>query len=104
MDLLGNVNGSKRFVFGLRHTNVSLSRIIETGKLVVSEVSFNHKNTILELGKHHSSKPPSLDSLTFDLVPSKNFGFIKTLFLLSRSYLYILFSQPVFFMMSLHSI
>jgi len=75
MDLLGNVNGSKRFVFGLRHTNVSLSRIIETGKLVVSEVSFNHKNTILELGKHHSSKPPSLDSLTFDLVPSKNFGF-----------------------------
>jgi len=75
MDLLGDISESNRFVFGLRHTNVSLSRIIETGKIVVSEVAFDHKDMIFTLGKHHSSKPPSLDSFMFNIIQSKNFGF-----------------------------
>lgn len=75
MDLLGEIKQQNRFVFGLRHTNVSLPKIIQTGKLVVSQVSFKHRNIIYELGKHHSSKPPSLDSLPFKLLRSKTFDF-----------------------------
>jgi len=75
MDLLGEISGSKRFVFGLRHTNIALSKIIETGKIVVSEVSFEHKETIYQLGNHHSVSPPSLDSLPFKVKQSDNFGF-----------------------------
>ena len=75
MDLLGEISSSKRFVFGLRHTNIALSKIIETGKMVVSEVSFEHKETIYKLGKHHSVSPPSLDSLPFKVKQSDSFGF-----------------------------
>jgi hypothetical protein len=75
MDLLGEIKSKNRYVFGLRHTNVSLPKIIQTGKLVVSEVSFQYKDIIYELGKHHSSKPPSLDSLPFGLLRSKNLNF-----------------------------
>jgi flavin reductase (DIM6/NTAB) family NADH-FMN oxidoreductase RutF len=75
MDLLGEISDSKRFVFGLRHTNVALSKIIESGKLVASEVSFEHKETIYQLGKHHGVSPPSLDSLPFKTIQSDHFGF-----------------------------
>jgi hypothetical protein len=75
MDLLGDIRQHHRYVFGLRHTNTALPRIIETGKLVVSEVSFKYKDIIYQLGKHHSGNPPSLDSLPFDVVLSKNFEF-----------------------------
>ncbi len=75
MDLLGNIPGSDYFVFGLRHTNGALSRIIETGKLVVSEVGHVHKDIVYQLGKHHSGPPPLMDELSFDLLSSKNFEF-----------------------------
>lgn len=75
MDLLGDISHSNRYVFGLRHTNVALPKIIETGKLVVSEVAVEHKNTIYQLGKHHSGSPPPLGSLSFEVVTSKKFGF-----------------------------
>jgi hypothetical protein len=75
MDLLGDIKQRGRYVFGLRHTNTALHRIIETGKLAVSEVSFKYKDIIYQLGKHHSSSPPSLDSLPFDVIFSKNFDF-----------------------------
>jgi len=39
MDLLGDISHDRRFVFGLRHSNHSLSKIIETKKIVVSEFS-----------------------------------------------------------------
>jgi hypothetical protein len=75
MDLLGNIPGSDYFVFGLRHTNGALPRIIETGKLAVSEVGYAHKDIIYQLGKHHSGPPPAADELPFDLTLSKNFEF-----------------------------
>ncbi len=75
MDLLAPIPGSNKFVFGLRHTNRTLAKIIETGKIVVSEVSFEHKDEIYKLGKHHSTSPPSLDLLPFTTSPSKMFGF-----------------------------
>jgi hypothetical protein len=75
MDLLGNIPGSGYFVFGLRHTNGALPGIIETGKLAVSEVGYEHKDIIYQLGKHHSGPPPSKEELSFDLLVSKNFEF-----------------------------
>jgi hypothetical protein len=75
MDLLGPIEQSERFVFGLRHSNLALAGIIKTGKLAVSQVPFQFKDTIYQLGKHHSSQPPPLHSLQFDVVTSKNFEF-----------------------------
>jgi flavin reductase (DIM6/NTAB) family NADH-FMN oxidoreductase RutF len=75
MDLLGDIRQCNRCVFGLRHTNVALSKIMETGKLVISEISFEHKDIIYQLGKHHSSVPPSLDLLPFKVTTSENFEF-----------------------------
>jgi flavin reductase (DIM6/NTAB) family NADH-FMN oxidoreductase RutF len=75
MDLLAPVPGTDHFVFGLRHTNRTLAKIMETGKIVVSEVSFDNRETIYQLGKHHSAAPPSLDKLPFPVSHSKHFGF-----------------------------
>ncbi len=75
MDLLGDMAQSKRYVFGLRHTNVALKMILKTGRLVVSEVPREFKDTVYALGKHHSGSPPSIDSLAFKVTESKNFKF-----------------------------
>ena len=75
MDLVGKLGTGRRMVFGLRHTNITLSKIIAAGKLVISEISHQHKDTIYQLGKHHSQHPPSPESLPFKTFPSKNFQF-----------------------------
>jgi hypothetical protein len=53
MDLVGDVPQSKHYVFGLRHTNVTLEKIMHAGKICVSEIPFEYKDVIYELGKHH---------------------------------------------------
>lgn len=75
MDLLGAIPQSDKYVFGLRHTNVALAKIIESKKIVVSEVPYIYKDTIYELGKHHSGSPPKADSLPFKIQQTENFGF-----------------------------
>jgi hypothetical protein len=75
MDLLGEIKDCKRHAFGLRHSNAALSKIIETKKIVVSEVSFNYKNIIYQLGEHHRTNPPSFNSLPFKIMHTSNFGF-----------------------------
>ncbi|WP_315817333.1 hypothetical protein [Paraflavitalea speifideaquila] len=75
MDLLGDMSTGNRYVFGLRHTNIALPKIIETGKLAVAEAPFEQKETIYRLGAHHSSSPPALDTLPFKTIPSKDYGF-----------------------------
>jgi hypothetical protein len=75
MDLVGDIQTCNRYVFGLRHTNVTLAKIIETKKMVVSEFSFEQKKTIYQLGKHHGSSPPSLSSLSFKTMLSRQYKF-----------------------------
>ncbi|HXB28721.1 MAG TPA: hypothetical protein VNW49_02825 [Puia sp.] len=75
MDLLGDIRQSNRYVFGLRHTNTTLSKIIETKKIVVSEVPFEYKDVIYQLGSHHGASPPPMELLPFKVITSKNFGF-----------------------------
>jgi hypothetical protein len=75
MDLLGDIFTQRRYVFGLRHTNTSLPRIIESGKLTVCEIAHTHQEIIYRLGKHHSGNPPALDELPFQVRLSSNYGF-----------------------------
>jgi hypothetical protein len=75
MDLVGAIPGSHYYAFGLRHTNIALSKIINAKKLVVSEFSYEHKDAIYNLGKHHSVAPPSLEMLPFKVKASKHFDF-----------------------------
>jgi flavin reductase (DIM6/NTAB) family NADH-FMN oxidoreductase RutF len=75
MDLIGELRSINRVGFGLRHTNRTLSRIIEEKKIVASEISYDHKNTIYNLGSHHSSAPPSVSDLPFKVTISNTFGF-----------------------------
>ncbi len=75
MDLTGMIEGTHHYVFGLRHTNKSLTAIMETKKLIVSEVAFTYKKDLYTLGKHHSTAPPALESLPFKTINSNQFGF-----------------------------
>jgi hypothetical protein len=74
MDLVGDIPLSRRYVFGLRHSNVTLARIIETKKMVVSEVPHQYKDVIYQLGKHHR-EPLSGASLPFGLIQSEIYDF-----------------------------
>jgi len=74
MDLLGQIAGSGKYVFGLRHTNVALAEIIETKKIVVSEVPYLFKDIIYQLGKHHRGAP-SVDELPFKITQTEKFEF-----------------------------
>jgi hypothetical protein len=74
MDLVGDIPQSKRYVFGLRHTNVTLPRIIETKKIAVSEVPYEYKNMIYQLGKHHRDVM-SITTLPFGIIQSDTWGF-----------------------------
>jgi hypothetical protein len=75
MDLIGDISRAGRYAFGLRHTNLALSRIIGEKKIAVSEISFAKKEIIYQLGSHHSTNPPPIDKLPFGVVASPEFGF-----------------------------
>jgi len=74
MDLVGDIPQSKRYVFGLRHSNVTLARIIETKKILVSEIPYEQKKIIYQLGKHHRD-PLSANDLPFNIIESEKFHF-----------------------------
>ena len=78
MDLLGDITTSdltNYYAFGLRHSNNALSKIIETGRLVISEVSYKQKKQIYSLGSNHQKLPPAVKLLPFNVCLSKKFGF-----------------------------
>jgi hypothetical protein len=75
MDLLGEIKPGNKYVFGLRHTNTALAKIMHTGKIVVSEAPFEYKDVIYKLGSHHSTGAPLVENLPFKVITSENFGF-----------------------------
>ncbi|HMH23782.1 MAG TPA: hypothetical protein VK563_18480 [Puia sp.] len=75
MDLLGDLRQSGRYLLGMRHSNLVLTKIMEVKKIVVSEVPAHYKLLIYKLGRNHSASPPPLDQLPFGVIPSKEFGF-----------------------------
>jgi hypothetical protein len=75
MDLLGDIERHGKFVFGLRHSNIAQQKIIDTRKILVAEVPVEHQKILFQLGKHHSTKPPAISALPFEVMTSKNFSF-----------------------------
>jgi hypothetical protein len=75
MDLVGEIRPGHTFVFGLRHTNIALAKIILCRKMVVAEVPAAKKDMIYALGKHHSTAAPAVDKLPFPVFCSEELGF-----------------------------
>jgi hypothetical protein len=75
MDLLGDISQHNKYVLGLRHSNVTLKRILDTGKILVAEAPSAQEKTIFQLGNHHSSQAPAISELPFGVSTSKRFGF-----------------------------
>lgn len=75
MDLLGIFNQENDFVFGLRHSNRALERILKRQKLVVAEVGPAHQDDIYALGAFHSTAMPPLDTLPLDIISTVLFSF-----------------------------
>jgi hypothetical protein len=74
MDLVGDIPNSNRYVFGLRHTNMTLAKIMEAKKLVIAEVPYQYKDVIYRLGKYHRN-PISATEMRIDLLESEQFKF-----------------------------
>ena len=76
MDLVGEIKSANKMAFGLRHTNRTLSKIIEAKKIVASEIPFIQKDVIYKLGRHPDSRaPPPPDELPFKIFESKTYRF-----------------------------
>jgi len=63
------------YVFGLRVSNITLDKILQSKKLVVCDTDTVALNTIYFLGKHHSSSPPEKADLPFELAQSELYKF-----------------------------
>jgi len=83
MDLLGAIPLQNKYVFGLRHSNRTLERIVDTGRIVVSEAPAACENIVYQLGKHHSVNPPALEALPFQVKCTNSYKFYYPSWVLS---------------------
>ncbi|MBS1687763.1 MAG: flavin reductase family protein [Bacteroidetes bacterium] len=63
------------YVFGLRSTNITLGKILESGKLVACNTDAAKLEDIYYLGRHHSTMPPQKNDMPFELVKSELYAF-----------------------------
>jgi flavin reductase (DIM6/NTAB) family NADH-FMN oxidoreductase RutF len=75
MDFQCWVEKANLIILGLRTTNTTLRRILASGMVVISDTSSTDLKTIYDLGRNHSSSPPSIDQLPFGVSHSEQFGF-----------------------------
>jgi len=75
MDIQGYIPGSDLYLLGLRTTNITLEKILNTKKLVVCDTDTIDVKTIYSLGKHLSAAPPKVEELPFKTINSELFGF-----------------------------
>jgi len=75
MDFQCYVKEAGIYLLGLRTTNITLQKIIEQKKFVVSDTGTAALETILALGNHHSRAPTSPGDLPFALTESRLFQF-----------------------------
>lgn len=84
MDFQCFIEKSNMLVLGLRTTNTTLAKILASKKVVVSDTTSVDISTIYNLGRNHSSAPPAIDQLSFEVTKSKTFDFYVPAF--SASY------------------
>jgi flavin reductase (DIM6/NTAB) family NADH-FMN oxidoreductase RutF len=65
MDFQGYYPGENLYLLGLRTTNRTLKKIIDSKKVVVSSIETPDIEMIYQLGAHHSGEPPKIDELPF---------------------------------------
>jgi hypothetical protein len=75
MDLLADIRSCGRFLFGMRHSNQVLKRIVDVKKIVVAEAPAIYKGAIYTLGRNHSASPPSLEEYPFGVIRTRQFGY-----------------------------
>jgi len=63
------------YVFGLRSTNITLAKILQSGKLVACNTDAAKLQDIYYLGKHHSSAPPQKKEMPFEIGESELYKF-----------------------------
>jgi flavin reductase (DIM6/NTAB) family NADH-FMN oxidoreductase RutF len=62
-------------ILGLRTTNITLQKILNTGSVTISNTHAVSLEQIYQLGSHHSASPPPMAELPFATSPGKLFGF-----------------------------
>lgn len=75
MDFQCYVKESNIFLLGLRTTNITLQKILDEKRMVISDTDSVDLDTLYFLGKHHSSTPSALDKLPFKVIESERFKF-----------------------------
>jgi flavin reductase (DIM6/NTAB) family NADH-FMN oxidoreductase RutF len=84
MDFQCSIAGTDLYVLGLRTTNVTLEKIIQSKRVVIGDTARADLEVIYALGRNHSASPPPQDSLPFEVLKSERFGFPVPVF--SSSY------------------
>jgi len=75
MDFQCYVPEANIYMLGLRTTNITLDKMINTKKVVISDTGSADFKTIYSLGAHHSSAPPNVEQLPFAVSESEKFRF-----------------------------
>jgi hypothetical protein len=75
MDIHGYIQEEELYLLGLRTTNVTLNKILESKKVVVCDTDTVDINTVYNLGKHASASPTPKQQLPFGTTDSELFGF-----------------------------
>lgn len=75
MDIQGHIPESDLYILGLRTTNLTLTKILATKKIVIADTHKADIKTIYSLGRHLSSSPPQIESLPFSTSNSELFNF-----------------------------
>lgn len=66
---------NKVYILGLRTTNITLAKIINSQKIVISDTENASLENIYYLGRLHSSQPPPISTLPFSVKESESFRF-----------------------------
>ncbi len=75
MDIQGYIAEEDMYILGLRTTNITLNKILEAKKVVISDTDAIDINTIYNLGKHSSTSPTKMEEMPFAVNRSELFGF-----------------------------
>jgi len=75
MDIQGYIAEEDIYILGLRTTNITLNKILEAKKVVISDTDAIDINTIYNLGRHSSTSPTKMEEMPFTVNSSELFGF-----------------------------
>jgi hypothetical protein len=75
MDIQGFIEEEGLCILGLRTTNITLDKILETKRVVVCDTNAVDINTVYNLGKHKSAAPTPESEMPFKIIESDLFRF-----------------------------